>query len=104
MKIFATIVIASLTLSFSALAADAKAGAAAFDKSCKGCHGAAGTGNPAMAKAFPNLPDLTSAAVQGETDDTLAKVIKEGKGKMPASKTLTTSPDDVVAFIRTLKK
>ena len=102
MKTFA--VLAASLLSLSAYGADPKAGAAAFEKSCKGCHGASGAGNPAMAKAFPNLPDLTSATVQAESDDALAKVIKEGKGKMPASKTLTSSPDDVVAFLRTLKK
>ena len=33
-------------------AADAKAGKAAYDKSCKSCHGADGMANPAVAKMF----------------------------------------------------
>lgn len=85
------------------LGADAKAGGAAFDKSCKGCHGATGTGNPALAKMFPGMPDLTSADVQGKSDADLVKVVKEGKGKMRPVANLSASPDDVVAFLRTLK-
>ncbi len=82
--------------------ADAKAGAAAYAKSCTGCHGPAGGGNPAMAKVFPTMPDLTSAKVQAESDAELMKAISEGKGKMPAQKTAPAA--DVVAFLRTLKK
>jgi mono/diheme cytochrome c family protein len=92
----------ALGIAGSLYGADPKAGGAAFDKSCKGCHGPAGTGNPAMAKMFPNMPDLSSAAVQSKSDADLAKVITEGKGKMPAMKAAPT--DDVVAFVRTLKK
>jgi mono/diheme cytochrome c family protein len=104
MKTFTAVSIVFLALSTSSFAADAKAGGAAFDKSCKGCHGAAGAGNPAMAKMFPTMPDLSSAKIQGEADADLVKVVKEGKGKMPAAKALTASPEDVVAFVRTLKK
>jgi cytochrome c553 len=90
--------------STAALAADAKGGQAAYDKSCKGCHGAAGVANPAIEKMFPTIADLTSARVQGQSDADLKKVITDGKGKMKPVKTLTADPDDVVAFIRTLKK
>ena len=41
-----------------ALAADAKAGHAAYDKACKSCHGADGVPNPAIAKM--TLPTGTS--------------------------------------------
>ena len=85
-------------------AADSKAGQAAYEKSCKGCHGAAGVAGPGIAKLFPNIPDLSSAAVQGESDANLVKVVKEGKGKMKPITTLSATPDDVVAFLRTLKK
>ena len=50
-------------------------------------------------------PDMTSADVQKKSDADLSGVITNGKGKMPAYKTMT--PDevkDMVAFIRSLKK
>jgi len=88
----------------AANAADAKAGEAGYEKSCKGCHGAAGTANPGIAKMFPTIPELSSAKVQGESDADLKTVITTGKGKMKAVTTLTASPDDVIAYVRTLKK
>ena len=39
-----------LVLSLPLAAADAAAGKAVYDKSCKSCHGADGAGNPAVAK------------------------------------------------------
>ena len=105
MKTIAAVSIALISLSgSSAFAADAKAGAASYEKSCKGCHGATGSPNPAIAKMFSTIPELGSADVQAKSDDDIKKVIAEGKGKMKPIKTLAGSPDDVVAFIRTLKK
>ena len=104
MKKTITIALGVLALSGAAFAADAKAGAAVYEKSCKGCHGATGEGNPAIAKMLSaTIPALGSAAVQGESDADLTKVITEGKGKMKAVKSVT-APADVVAYIRTLKK
>lgn len=86
-------------------AADAKAGQAAYDKSCKGCHGATGSPNPAVAKMLSaTIPELGSATVQGESDAALIKIITEGKGKMKPIKTLAGPPEDVVAYVRSLKK
>jgi len=69
--------------SLSLFGADAKAGQVAYEKSCKGCHGATGAGNPAIAKMLSaTIPELGSAAVQSQSDADLAKVITEGKGKM----------------------
>jgi mono/diheme cytochrome c family protein len=90
--------------SAAAFGADAKAGQAAYEKSCRGCHGAAGAASPAISKMFPTIPELSSDKVQGESDADLKKVITDGKGKMKPVKTLTAAPDDVVAFVRTLKK
>ena len=104
MKTLAAVSVAFLSLSCAAFAADAKAGAAAFEKSCKGCHGADGTPNPAIAKMFPTIPNLSSPAVQKETDAALVTVVKEGKGKMKPPANLTASPEDIIAFVRTLKK
>ncbi len=103
MKKIMMIAVATLALAVAGFGADAKAGGAAFDKSCKGCHGATGAGNPAIAKMLSvTIPDLGSAEVQGKADGDLAKVISEGKGKMKPVKSVNA--DDVVAFLRTLKK
>lgn len=90
--------------SSAAFAADAKAGQTAYDKSCKGCHGATGTPSAGIAKMFPTIPDLSSAKVQGESDADIKQVITAGKGKMRPVINLTASPDDVIAYIRTLRK
>jgi mono/diheme cytochrome c family protein len=103
MKIIAVFAVV-LALSGAAFAADAEAGHAAFDKSCKGCHGATGAPNPAIAKMFPTIPDLTSPKLQADSDADMKKAITDGKGAMKPVKNLAGSPDDVVAFIRTLKK
>ena len=103
-------IIASMALAalFSgpALAADVKAGQAAYDKSCKSCHGADGTANPAIAKMMKvDVKDLKSAEVQSRSDADLKKVITDGQGKMkPIASVTGSSADDVVAYIRTLKK
>ena len=89
-----------------ASAADAKAGQEAFAKSCKSCHGADGIPNPAIAKMKKvDMKSLGSAEVQAQSDGDLGKIITEGKGKMPPVKSVSgPAVDNVVAYIRTLKK
>jgi mono/diheme cytochrome c family protein len=85
--------------------AKAKAGQASYDKSCKSCHGADGTANPAIAKMFKvDIKDLKSPEVQAESDADLIKVITDGKGKMKPVASASTSAADIVAYIRTWKK
>ena len=84
-------------------AADATAGKAAYDKSCKSCHGADGTPSAGMAKAM-NLKDLKSPEVQTESDDDLKKIITDGKGKMKPVASASSSAADIVAYMRTWKK
>ena len=56
-------------------AADATAGKAVYDKSCKTCHGADGTANPAIAKMMKvDMKDLSSAEVQAMSDDDTAPI------------------------------
>jgi mono/diheme cytochrome c family protein len=93
-------VVATLTamavMSFP-LSARAQDGSATYKAKCAICHGADGTKIAAH--------DLQGAAAQGKSDADLAAIITNGKGKMPASKSL--KPDQVtglVAYIRTLKK
>jgi mono/diheme cytochrome c family protein len=104
------ILLTTLTLAcFSALsasAADATAGQAVYNKSCKTCHGTDGTANPAIAKMMNvEIKDLKSPEVQSMSNDDLKKVITAGKGKMkPVSAVSGGAVDDVVAYVHTLKK
>ena len=88
------------------LAADAKVGQAVYDKSCKSCHGSDGTPNAAIAKMLKvEIKDLKSAEVQGMSDADLKKTISDGTGKMKPVKAVSASDaDNVVAYIRSLKK
>ena len=95
-----------ILITAGAQAADVKAGQAAYDKSCKSCHGADGTPNPGMVKALKvDMRDLKSPEVQAESDDQIKKIITTGMGKMrPVTSVTGDSVNDVVAYIRTLKK
>jgi len=104
-----TLINLSLLLCVSAvsgMAADAKAGKAVYDRACKMCHGADGTPNPAIVKMTQvQMQDLKGPEVQGMSDADLKTIITDGKGKMKPVKTVTgADADNVVAFIRTLKK
>ena len=96
----AVALLAGTCLFSSPAKADTAAAEATFKAKCAMCHGADGKG-----KASMKTPDMTSADVQKKSDADLSGVITNGKGKMPAYKTMT--PDqvkDMVAFIRSLKK
>jgi mono/diheme cytochrome c family protein len=81
-------------------------GKAVFDKSCKSCHGAEGQGNPTIAKMMKvEMRPLSSAEVQTQSDGDIRNIIGHGKGKMkPVTSVTGKSADDVVAYLRTLKK
>ncbi|HTW66691.1 MAG TPA: cytochrome c [Bryobacteraceae bacterium] len=104
-KLFVVPILFILTAA-GAVAANVKAGQTAYDKACKSCHGADGAPNPAIAKAFKvDMRDLKSPEVQGKSDDQLKKDITDGTGKMRPVKSLSSeSVDDVVAYMRSLKK
>jgi mono/diheme cytochrome c family protein len=89
----------------AAFAANIKAGEESFNKSCKSCHGADGTANPAVAKMMKvDIADLKSQGVQSMSDADLAKIINNGKGKMkPVASVNGASAENVVSYIRTLK-
>ena len=94
----------TMTAAVAALAADAKAGQAFYDKSCKSCHRADGTPNPPIAKMMKvDMKDLKSPEVQGMSNDDLKKVIT-GRGKMKPVKTVTGAAIDDVAYVHSLKK
>jgi mono/diheme cytochrome c family protein len=86
-------------------AADAAAGKAVYNKSCKTCHGADGTPNAAVAKMMKvEIKDLKSAGVQGLSDAAMKTIITDGKGKMkPVAGVTGASLDNVVAYVKSLK-
>jgi mono/diheme cytochrome c family protein len=79
-------------------------GARVFQRTCSGCHGADGKGVMRLGLAKPPR-DLTNAEFHAQTsDEQLRRVIRVGKGQMPAFGGLMGDEDlnDVIAFIRTL--
>ncbi len=107
-KLIITFVALMGTVAGVALAADAKAGGEVFNKSCKGCHGPEGaTPNEAVSKMLgAPIPVLAAADFQAsKTDADIKKAITDGKGKMPKVASVTgSSIDDVVAYVRSIKK
>jgi len=106
-KLIAAFFALMATLAGVALAADAKAGLDVFNKSCKMCHGEGGaTPNAALEKSWGvPIPVLASPEIQAKSDADFRKAITEGKGKMPIAKNVTGGAiDDVIAYLRTLKK
>jgi mono/diheme cytochrome c family protein len=100
-----TLLILMAAVAAACLAADAKAGKVSYDKSCKSCHGADGTPNPAIAKMMKvEMKDLKSPEVQGMSDADIKGIIVNGKGKMPKVAAVTGgAADDVVAYVKSLK-
>jgi mono/diheme cytochrome c family protein len=108
MKTMVAIFTLAIVLSCGAVlyAADAAAGQDLYMKKCASCHGQAGEGKDAIAKTLKvELKHLGSKEVQAKTDADMKKYMLEGNGKMKAVKDVDAKQaDDIVAFIRTLKK
>jgi mono/diheme cytochrome c family protein len=98
------VVLAGITL-LSAPAQAQTGGEALYKSKCVACHGADGKGETTVGKAN-KVRDLGSADVQAQSDDAIAGIIGNGKGKMPAyGKSLKADQiKDLVAYIRSLKK
>jgi mono/diheme cytochrome c family protein len=98
--------IAILSWASPLTAADAKAGKEVFAKRCATCHGTAGEGKETLAKTLKvEIKHLGSKEAQSKSDADLHKIILEGTGKMKGVKDVDAkSADDVVAYLRTLKK
>jgi mono/diheme cytochrome c family protein len=70
---------------------------------CSACHSRDGSGTGTIGRSM-HIPSLTSAEVQGKSDENLEIVISNGSGKMPAYKK-KFSPEQIqllVAYIREL--
>lgn len=74
-----------------------------YKRMCTLCHGAEGKSETSMGKSLKSA-DLTSPAVQSQTDAQLAEVIAHGKGKMAAYETILGKQgvQDMVKYVRTL--
>lgn len=84
--------------------AESADGVALFKSKCVVCHGADGTGDTPMGKKL-GAKSLKSPEVQKESDSDLKSSISNGKGKMPAYKTLTPEQiDSLVKYARELAK
>lgn len=98
--------IAIALASAPAIAQDVAAEAAAWKKgNCKMCHGADGSGSTPAGKAM-GARDLRVPEVQKQTDAEIAKIVSDGRKKMPAFKNQLSEKEiaAVVAYVRTLAK
>jgi mono/diheme cytochrome c family protein len=82
-------------------AASAKDGETVFTAKCKNCHGADGSGNPAIAK----MMNVTMKQLGAQADADVKTAVTAGTGKMkPVASVAGADLDNVVAYIHTLKK
>lgn len=97
--------LSSAILAISAFGADTGAGKAAYDASCKKCHGADGAANPAIAKMLKvEMKHLGSKEVQSKSDAVLKKETIEGVGKMKGLPAAEKDIANILAYVRTLKQ
>jgi mono/diheme cytochrome c family protein len=75
-----------------------------YKAKCAACHGADGKGDTSTGKMM-KIQDLSSPEVQSQSDADLAKIITNGKGKMPKYEGKLTADqiNDLVKYIRTFK-
>jgi len=89
------------TLPAPAAAASAKDGEAVYTAKCKNCHGADGSGNPAIA----NMLKVTMKPLGSAADADVKTAVTTGTGKMkPVAGVAGADLDNLVAFVHTLKK
>jgi predicted CXXCH cytochrome family protein len=83
--------------------ADAAAGKAVYDKSCKSCHGADGTANPGMVKMVK--VEIKDFKTTDFSDADIKTAVTAGKGKMkPIASVTGASLDNVTAYVKSMKK
>jgi len=89
------------TMVAPAAAAGAADGATVYAAKCKNCHGADGTGNPAIAK----MMNVTMKPLGAQTDAEVKTAVTAGVGKMkPVAGIAAADVDNVIAYVHTLKK
>src|SRR5262245_8446299 len=101
--------VSSIVVCFSInimFAGDVAAGKEVFSKKCASCHGPGGEGKDSIAKVLKiEFRPLGSKEVQAKSDAELIKTILEGGGKMkPVKDVDARNADDILSYLRTLKK
>ena len=82
----------------------AEDGAATYKAKCAMCHGPTGTPSAGMAKMM-GIKAVSDPDIQKLTVAQISAVIKDGKGKMkPVGSVSGAAADNVVAYVRSLKK
>lgn len=100
MRILVGTMILAVAGATAGMAGDAAAGKAVYERACKSCHGADGSGNPAIAKAMK----LELKDIRQSSDADLKKSVTAGIGKMkPVPSVNAAQTEDMIAYIRTLK-
>ena len=100
MKVLITAAILAVATASAGWAADATAGKAVYDRACKSCHGADGTGNPAVFKAMK----VESKDIRQSSDAEVKKAVASGFGKMHAVSSVNAAQtDEVIAYLHSLK-
>ena len=99
------LLIAALAFVFSTCVWADDGSAVIYKRQCARCHGENGKGDTQEGKKL-KTPDLGSAEVQNKSDAELAKIITDGKGKMPkfGSKLTKVQISDLVTYIRRFKQ
>lgn len=102
-KLGFALTVALAIASVPAVAQDEAAAAAWKKGNCKMCHGADGSGSTPAGKAM-GARDLRAPEVQKQTDAEIAKIVAEGRKKMPAFKNQLSEKElaAVVSFVRGL--
>jgi len=104
-RIGGTLFVIATVLLITTVPAHAQTGKALFKTKCAVCHGPDGRGNTPMGKVL-KIPDLTSTAVQKQTNAQLMHTIENGKKPMPPYKGKLTQEQikSLALFIHSLKK
>src|SRR5262245_33112965 len=104
--ILALVIAIVVTVSPVFAAGDAAAGKELYSKKCVSCHSVTGEAKESIAKSLKvQMRNLGASEVQAKSDADLKKAILEGTGKMkPVAGIDAKGADDLVAFLRTLKK
>lgn len=101
-RMLSVLVLFAIGVSLSCLA-DSTDAAGLFKSKCVMCHGPDGTGS-AMGQKF-GVKSYKSPEIQKQSDAELKNAITNGKGKMPAYKSLTPEQvDGLVKYVRELGK
>ena len=97
--------LAGFAFSVSTVCFAQSSGEATYKAKCASCHGAAGTPNPAMAKAMGIKP-ASDPAVKAKTEAQMIDTTKKGEGKMPAyaAKLSDAEIKGAVDYFRTFAK